>query len=448
MLKYFIAPLLFLFLGCIFVHAQVPHRNFSLRNYTAVHGLPQSQVIAVVEDKNGYLWMATWGGGLARFDGKEFKVYTTLDGLLSNIIANLTIDEDQNLWIVHPRGLTRFDGVNFKKFRATEQLSKREMVRRAFVFSDTVFITSAPGVLGKIYKDSVYYWSKAYEKDKLVMRVHQLTNGQLCIFLNDGRIILKTEKGDLNMGFLPKGNKISNIYNYGDEVRMCLYSMIDYTMATYKLDLANQQLVPCSENIRGNVIFFDSGTKTYWLRDGQESLLTLQEGKSTPEVVLEDVGVNQVLPDREGNIWIASNGAGLFKYAHQDFSKCTSENMRGVMSMLIDNEDATWIGTMSKGLWRIKDGKINSFTDEKEPARNGINCIAQAPNGDIWVGAVGGLAKLDIKTNKFLWYTPRDGLSAFSVFNISFDEKGNLWVGTPAGLNYFDGKKFTHIKTE
>src|SRR5687768_5007612 len=90
--------------------------SYSLRNYKAIDGLPQSHVNIMLEDKNGYLWIGTHGGGLARFDGREFKVYTTLDGLLSNIVTYLKLDEHENLWIVHPRGMTKFDGFEFKKF--------------------------------------------------------------------------------------------------------------------------------------------------------------------------------------------------------------------------------------------------------------------------------------------------------------------------------------------
>src|SRR4051812_39741818 len=57
---------------------------YSTRNYSAADGLPQSQITDLIEDYNGYLWMGTEGGGLARFDGREFKVYTTRDGLLAN----------------------------------------------------------------------------------------------------------------------------------------------------------------------------------------------------------------------------------------------------------------------------------------------------------------------------------------------------------------------------
>lgn len=89
---------------------------YSIRNFTAIDGLPQSQVQGIVEDENGYLWLGTQGGGLTRFDGRQFKVYTTLDGLVSNFVYGVRIDSDKNLWILHPHGLTKFDGLKFTKF--------------------------------------------------------------------------------------------------------------------------------------------------------------------------------------------------------------------------------------------------------------------------------------------------------------------------------------------
>src|SRR5687767_7747660 len=105
----------FLIVGFLFVwiQAAMGQERYSVRSYTAIDGLPQSQVNIMLEDKNGYLWIGTQGGGLARFDGREFTVYTTMDGLLSNIINFLKLDDHHNLWIVHPRGITKFDGLSF-----------------------------------------------------------------------------------------------------------------------------------------------------------------------------------------------------------------------------------------------------------------------------------------------------------------------------------------------
>jgi len=439
----------FFFLIALSVHGQqgVQRSEFTLRNYTAIDGLPQSQVSAVVEDDNGYLWMATLGGGLARFDGREFKVYTTLNGLLSNIISYLTIDSQKNLWIVHPRGITRFDGVSFKKFQASGELSKSKMVRRAFVFQDTLFIISAPGVLGKIYKDSVYYWSREYETGKNIMRVQQTANGNLCIFMSDGRIILKSPAGAVPVGLLPEGSDLFSTYNYGDDVRVILYNDKDQSFATYGINQSYKELKKIQSEIKQHVLLFDHISKMYWLQ-GDQGLLTLREGESTPDVILEDINVNQVCADKEGNFWIATNGGGLYKYFHQDFSKCSSENMRGVMSILKDHDRASWIGTMNKGLWKIKNGKVNNYIDTIDSYRNSINCIAESPEGTVWIGTAGGLGKYDQVNDEFIWFTPKDGLSGYSVFNICFDENENLWIGTPTGLNYFDGKTFKQYKTE
>src|SRR4051812_42460794 len=106
--------------------------SYTLRNYKAVDGLPQSNVNIMLEDKLGYLWIGTHGGGLARFDGRGFKVYTTRDGLLSNIITYLKLDENENLWIVHPRGITKFDGIDFKTFRQPGAPSNARRIRRIF----------------------------------------------------------------------------------------------------------------------------------------------------------------------------------------------------------------------------------------------------------------------------------------------------------------------------
>ena len=50
-------------------------QNSQLQNFTTKEGLPQSQVYDIAQDSIGYLWLATQGGGLARFDGDEFTVF-------------------------------------------------------------------------------------------------------------------------------------------------------------------------------------------------------------------------------------------------------------------------------------------------------------------------------------------------------------------------------------
>src|SRR5579859_2223299 len=159
-------------------------QRYSMRNFNAAAGLPQSQVNAMVEDANGYLWIGTYGGGLARFDGKGFKVYTTLDGLSSNIVTFLQLDVHQNIWIVHPHGLTKFDGRAFKKIRIPE--ASQKYVSKPFGLGDTIFFqVGRQGSIGKIVNDSIVAWDQPILPGKIVYFSIRTTLRSICYLLND-----------------------------------------------------------------------------------------------------------------------------------------------------------------------------------------------------------------------------------------------------------------------
>lgn len=63
-----------------------------------MNGLPSSETYGVLQDKNGYIWIAT-DRGLARFNGYEFKIYTTgQSGLTDNSIFGLYKDHKNKIW--------------------------------------------------------------------------------------------------------------------------------------------------------------------------------------------------------------------------------------------------------------------------------------------------------------------------------------------------------------
>ena len=179
---------------CIyFIAGSLPAQQYSVTRYSAVEGLPQSEVQALVEDAYGYLWLGTQGGGLARFDGRLFQVYTTRDGLLSNVIGNLFIDKKNNIWASHVQGITRFDGKRFTRFVKPDSL---EIGRISDIveLQDTIFFTSVAGAFGKIYGDSVYFWNKPIQENS-IYRLHQLVIDELCILLSNNHLIVHCREG-------------------------------------------------------------------------------------------------------------------------------------------------------------------------------------------------------------------------------------------------------------
>ena len=396
-------PKLFIFVFSLF-HASLSAQDFfySTRNYTAIDGLPQSQVRAIVEDKSGYLWIGTDGGGLARFDGREFKVYTTLDGLLTNQVVGLKFDEWDNLWIVHPRGLTRFDGLHFRKFQAPVSPLGSKPMRRVYELNDTLILSSGGGLTTKVYKDSVYYWEKESFKNKEVWGTHVAPGGEVCLYLNDSTIVVRSKDKSYTFSVGSEIGRSSNIFTYKKDV------LIRSMKGVFRLDINNKKIEKLSWEVPHYVLLYDQKEDKFWTTNGNTLFKeTIKDGIIKCDTILKDTEINQVLIDSEGNTWFASNGRGLYKYFIQDFIRCSSENMRGVMAILKDREGATWIGTMDKGLWKMKKGKISSYIDEKESYRNTIHCIKESPDGTIWVGTSYGLGRYDREKDAFQWFMRR-----------------------------------------
>ncbi len=73
-------------------------QQLSIRHYDVRDGLAHSRVMAIHQDRKGYLWFGTWEG-LSRFDGYRFTNYDTRDGLGNSLINGITEDRKGRLWV-------------------------------------------------------------------------------------------------------------------------------------------------------------------------------------------------------------------------------------------------------------------------------------------------------------------------------------------------------------
>ena len=91
----------------------VNHEFLSTEN-----GLPSRDVYCVAEDKKGFIWFGT-KNGLCRYDGENFKYFTTKDGLQSNVVVNLYVDDQNHIFIAYGDQWTLiYNNQNYDVFNA------------------------------------------------------------------------------------------------------------------------------------------------------------------------------------------------------------------------------------------------------------------------------------------------------------------------------------------
>lgn len=428
-----------IFAGLLLHAQQFP---FTLKNYKAIDGLPQSQVRVMAEDKHGYLWLGTEGGGLARFDGQNFKVYTTLDGLLSNIISHLEFDQRGNLWIIHPRGITRFDGSSFVRFQQPGSKTSSTRLRRLFHLADTVFFMSSPGYIGKIHRDSIYYWSKPLfgkeneHNEQIISFTRHAPDGTLIFCINQKAFYCRREKEEFWIPF--EGfSKVITAFDFENQM------MIQTDNGHWVVDLEQKKILQRPHPSKNLIISYDSSKQIYWTIHGSRLLKEYShKGSWKADTVLRDVGITQIMTDSEGNTWIGTNGNGLYKYFMQDFDRCATDKLTNVMAIYHDTHGATWIGSATKGLYRIQKGKISHYTfgDGTMPAS--FFYVTESSDGTIWAGGNNGLGKYNPVKDDFEWSARMPSGARAAVINIQFDEVGGMWTGTMGGgVNYKNGDK-------
>ncbi len=117
------------------------------RNYRHEPGNPTSlssdDVLSILEDRAGNLWVGTHGGGLNRFlpgpsgdpASGSFRHYVEEDGMPSNVVYGILEDEPGRIWMSTNRGLSRFDPPteSFRNYDVSDGLQDLEFNSGAYV---------------------------------------------------------------------------------------------------------------------------------------------------------------------------------------------------------------------------------------------------------------------------------------------------------------------------
>jgi ligand-binding sensor domain-containing protein len=173
--------------------------------------------------------------------------------------------------------------------------------------------------------------------------------------------------------------------------------------------------------------------------------------------------VNYIYQDKKGWMWF-STSQGLNRYDGvkiKVYKSSPDENGSYVGNLVRfiyeDSKGILWVGTEIGGLNRFN-RETETFTcyDEYDIHHKKVyysaNTIAENKQGDLWIGTIIGLKKLDRTTGKFCTYLRKpynsNSLCDNNVKKICFDRNNRLWIGTSKGIDCFNPEtnNFEHIK--
>jgi diguanylate cyclase (GGDEF)-like protein len=415
-------------------------------------GLPQSTVRAVVQTRDGYIWLATHEG-LARFDGRQFAVFneTNTPALRGNGISALFASETGALWIgLRDDGVVRlFDG----KFSALESPGVPKGAVSALKEDSTgqLWVGTSSGGLGivnlKDPKSTRVVTTKEGLPHNGVVAIDVADAGGLSdkreVYVGTSRGLAIFRGGELIREHpLPEFsvNPITAIHRDkrgGIWIGVAKLGLFHRPAAAADGPLASWQRFTSREGVSDQISRISSDREgAVWIGT-LEGLQRLYQGRVetlTTSQGLTSNYVRDLLEDAEGNLWVGTE-SGLDRYRDGlinvwDASRgLTEEFTRTVME---DRTGNVWVGT-SNGLFRFRDGKFTRFAREQGLVSNAVLSLAEDADGAVWVGTnSGGLHAFKDGTLNNIGASL--GLEALAVRAIMFARDRTVWVGTPSGV--------------
>jgi signal transduction histidine kinase/ligand-binding sensor domain-containing protein len=379
------------------VHAQGRFDSWSIED-----GLPQNSVNDILQTRDGYLWLATYGG-LVRFDGIRFAVFDrSVAGVESLRIRTLHEDRSGSLWAATDDGmLLRHRAGTIVSFDAEDGYPNAPALHIDEDDRGALWITAA-GVVTKF----------------------------------DGRTFETFRPGDLPRGVEPHVADPRGYFPQGtwwtrdaDGLHCLLKGVV---RACVPPDvLPDQDVVHVAADNHGSV----------WARFADQSLL-VQEGvanrtRHRRQVLAEGSANDMLFRDRAGRLWTYGPSGRIHRWTGSGWDLVAEVH---ALSLYEDSEGSIWIGS-TDGLRRLRTPSIAVRSVEHGLSSNNVYAMLRDRRGDIWVGTWGaGVNRLAGGSVKA--YGRAQGLPSDDVTTIFEDATGRLWVGTTLGLSYRSGERF------
>lgn len=186
------------------------------------------------------------------------------------------------------------------------------------------------------------------------------------------------------------------------------------------------------------------------------TLSSKSDGKIERDSSAPPAYVRDILQDKAGTLWFGSWEHGLFSYNYTRFKEYEEPYKVGrhIHTLCETKSGKIWMGTWQNGVYvydpsaslntstmGCAHGKSFQYFTQKDGLNdNYIHTIFEDKKGNIWIGTAAGLCLYDGKN--FINISKKENLSTQGIYKIAEDATGKLWFGGEEGVFYYDKHAF------
>ncbi len=415
--------------------------NFT--NYSGLEGVPQAQVLTVYQDRQGFIWLGTYGG-LTRFDGVEFRTYTRREGLSSNVVTAITQDAGGRLVIgTVGGGVCRRSEDAFRCLGTADGLPDADVWTLAADPAGGVWVGTERGLAWLDSTGTIHAYGQTEGLPGL--HVHRVLRDRAgVIWVATDRGVARMEAGRFVLHPAPelRGADVVVLVELPDGLLVGtahrLFRWREGQLAPVTgLEVAAGRPFTSAARDGSGTLWISTRFGAIRYREGATVLLTRGSG-------LPDDNINDVTVDREGNVWFGTE-SGLSKLTPGPFSHYTTQEGLPhpfVRVLLEDAAGRLWAGTRD-GVAVFDGTRFQTRPLPNAPDRR-IYGMAALPDGSLLLGTRIGLIHYHDGVRRI--YRERDGLPSDWVTSLLADSAGQAWIGTASGMARWDSGRIQPVR--
>jgi signal transduction histidine kinase/ligand-binding sensor domain-containing protein len=416
-------------------------------------GLKSNRIITLYEDRAGALWIGTEQGGLSRYFHGTFTTYTTKDGLPGNYIYSLAEDEEGGLWVATSNGPARLAGGHFTTYTTRDGLADNSVSLLKVGRDDSLWLVSGNGLTR---------WQRGKFSAYLLPADINFANARSLFEGPDGSVWVAglqvfARFRDKTFTFYFRGPRASS------QMPVSIFSSqtgaLRFLMASKPPGFEAEEVItdPSLSGWAGAKSIIEDREGNLWIGSGSDGLHRYKAAQIEAYAAregLSDDGFFAIAGDGADGLWLG--GHDLFHFRDGSFTKppgfVSISSTTGYWAVLQDRQGAIWAGTYG-ALHRFKDGRWIGYGRKDSNVLTGdlVAAIYEDRAGNLWVGTgsgqeLGGLYRFN--DGVFTPYRAAEGLTLTDVRLITEDRQGALWLGGASGMSRFKDGLFTNYTTE
>ncbi|MEO6721026.1 MAG: two-component regulator propeller domain-containing protein [Ferruginibacter sp.] len=436
---------------CIFSFNGYPQKQQINFEHLQTKGLSQNTVYCILKDHFGFMWFGTQSG-LNKFDGYKFTVYThrTNDprSIGSNSIVSLCEDREGHLWVTtDPGGVSEYDpqSESFTNYQPKQNdPSSLSSNQAKIVYEDregNIWIGTSGGL--NLFNKKTKKFTRYITNPK---NIESLSSSVVLSIYEDnkGNLWVGTDSG-LNMMNKKTGKCVRYVHDLSG-----------------KKNITNNFVNKILEDSYGNLWL---GTNTgLELFDRNNKTFTHFGSSYTNNKGKDNSGLINAITQDAGFLWVASKALSLFdinKKSYVDYidRSHTESEIKDfeIYSLFFDNNKILWAGTSSGGIYQYDKNLAEFFSfrlGHKNSRSNTIWAFAEDQKGNCWIGTDAGLSYFNRSNNSFTNYIhqskSKNSISGPVQSVLKSSQNNDLWIGTVNGLDLYhpETNTFKHFAEE